>query len=103
MGASSLSAFVLLAVSVPLFWFGAYSAWEKKALALDSEKARNAKQTTGLLARTRFHANNVGRGGLLTLVVRNDHRASLRSRLASIVACADRNGVKTPVQISAQA
>jgi len=42
-GASSLSAFVLLAVSVPLFWFGAYSAWEKKALALDSEKARNAK------------------------------------------------------------
>ena len=35
-----------------------------------------------------------------SLVVRNDHRASLRSRLASIVGCADGNRVKTPVQIS---
>src|SRR5438270_9363390 len=37
------------------------------------------------------------------LIMRNDHGTCSRSRLASIVACADSNGVKTPIQISAQA
>jgi hypothetical protein len=38
-----LSAYVFLVISVPLFWIGAFIAWNKKATELDAEKSRNAK------------------------------------------------------------
>ena len=42
-GASSLTAFALMVISVPLFWIGAFKAWDAKAIQLEKERTRNAK------------------------------------------------------------
>lgn len=62
---ASLSAFVFLAISLPLFWIGAYSSFSKKANELDAEKVRNAKpEIVGriLFATIRFCGNSIDKG-----------------------------------------
>lgn len=38
----------------------------------------------------------------MSVIVRNGHRARLRSAIASVVICLDSNCVATPIQVSAQ-
>lgn len=39
----AIPAYVLIAISVPLFWFGAYMAWSKKRHELEEERAKDGR------------------------------------------------------------